>query len=363
MPGERTEAPTPRRIREARGRGDAAKSQELVSIGVLLAAVAALRLIGPGIWGDLRDGLVDALTDPSTQDLTLGGANDLTRASIQRLLLTLTPLFGVLIVAAIAFNVGQAGFILTGQKLKPKLEHLSPIKGTRRILSLDGLVNLAKALLKMAIVAIVVVITVRGQMNEIVGLGGMTTGEATAALFAFSFDIALRAAIALFVLALADYLWQRRRHQQQLKMSVQDVRQEMKETDGDPQIRAAMRRRRQQLVNRMIAAVPGADVVVTNPTHYAVAIRYDAVSMQAPLVVAKGQRLVAQRIKDVARESGVPVLEEPALARALFAAVEIGQPIPASLYKAVAEVLAWVYSLRSRLPWTAGRTSGAQGAI
>ncbi|KAA0237767.1 EscU/YscU/HrcU family type III secretion system export apparatus switch protein, partial [bacterium] len=156
--------------------------------------------------------------------------------------------------------------------------------------------------------------------------------------------------------------WQRRRHLQDLRMTREELKQEFRETEGDPQIKAAIRRRRQALLNRMIAAVPKADVVVTNPTHYAVALKYDPVTMGAPVVVAKGERLLAQRIKEVARQAGVPVLEEPPLARALYAAVPVGQHIPAHLFHAVAEVLAWVYSLRAKAPLIRAGRAAPQGA-
>jgi len=189
----------------------------------------------------------------------------------------------------------------------------------------------------------------------------MSVAAATARLATLAFDIAIRAAGILFVMAVGDYAWQRRRYMKQLRMSKQELKEEMRETEGDPQVKAAIRRKRQALLNRMIAAVPKADVVVTNPTHYAVAIRYDPVTMQAPVVVAKGERLLAERIKEVARKAGVPILEEPPLARALFAAVPVGHPIPANLFHAVAEVLAWVYALRARMPF-ARRPAPAQAA-
>jgi flagellar biosynthetic protein FlhB len=201
------------------------------------------------------------------------------------------------------------------------------------------------------------------RLDEIATLGQLSIAGATATMADIAFDIAFRAAGVLFVLTLADYAWQRRRHFGQLRMTVQEVRQEHKESEGDPHVKAAIRRRRQALLNRMIAAVPKADVVVTNPTHYAVAIKYDPVSMRAPVVVAKGQRLLAQRIKDVARKNGVPVLEEPPLARALFSAVQVGHPIPANLFHAVAEVLAWVYSLRARARAMGARTVRPRGLV
>ena len=171
---------------------------------------------------------------------------------------------------------------------------------------------------------------------------------ATARLGVLAFDLALRGAIVLFLMAIADYAWQRRKWMNNLRMTKQEVKQEMRESDGDPQVKAAIRRKRQALMNRMIAAVPKADVIVTNPTHYAVALKYDPVTMGAPIVVAKGQDLLAKRIREVAKKAGVPILEEPPLARALYAAVPVGHNIPANLFHAVAEVLAWVYALRTK---------------
>jgi flagellar biosynthetic protein FlhB len=350
MAGERTEAPTPRRIREARSRGQVSKSQEVVSIGVLLAAVIAFRVVGPGLGGDLRAMLHDGLANQPRGEFTTASAMQLGTDAGGRLLLALAPLFAILVLAAIALNVAQTGFLLSGASLTPKLSRVNPGAGLKRIFSAEGLVNLAKAFLKMGVIAIVVWMTMSSRLAEISSLGQLPLGTAMADMSALAFDVAIRGAVVLFILALADYAWQRRRYMQQLRMSKEEVKQELRESEGDPQIKAAIRRRRQALMNRMIAQVPRADVVVTNPTHYAVALKYDPVTMQAPQVIAKGERLLAQRIKDVARKSGVPVLEEPPLARALYAAVPVGQYIPANLFHAVAEVLAWVYALRTRTP-------------
>jgi flagellar biosynthetic protein FlhB len=362
MAGERTEAPTPRRQQDARRRGQVARSQELVSIGVLFVAVVGLRFLGAHTWNGLadilRDGLIDVPSEELTPELTMQMARDIGG----RMLLLLAPLFAVLALAAVAINLAQSGFILSGQSIRPKFSHISPAAGLKRIVGKDGLVNLFKSLAKMAVIALVVFLTMRGQLASIVGLGHLSPGAAVARLGMLSFDIAIRAAGVLLAVAAADYLWQRRRFQSQLRMTKEEVRQELKETDGDPQIKAAIRRRRQQLMNRMLAAVPKADVVVTNPTHYAVAIRYDPVSMGAPVVVAKGERLIALRIKEVARKHGVPVLEEPPLARALFAAVQVGHPIPAQLFRAVAEVLAWVYGLRAKAAFRPVARPAGQGA-
>jgi len=360
--GERTEAPTPRRLQEARREGNVARSQDLVSVGALLIAVIALRMLGPGIWDELRAVLVEGLGRQPNQELTPVTAMAMFREFVSRALLALAPFLAILVLAAIALNIGQSGPTLSSAKLKPRLSVLNPVAGAKRIFSKDGLVSLAKAFAKMGIIAGVVYFTMRGQMAAIATMPAMSVAQASALLASLAFDIAIRAAAVLFLLGAADYAWQRRQWLGRLRMTKEEVRRELKETDGDPQIKAAMRRRRQSLLNRMIAAVPKADVVVTNPTHYAVALKYDPVTMPAPIVVAKGERLLALRIREVARKHGVPVLEEPPLARALYASVPVNQYIPANLFHAVAEVLAWVYALRQKAAANRPHTS-PQGAF
>jgi len=347
MAGERTEAPTPKRLRDARQKGEVARSDEVVSIGVLLLAVLSLKMLGPQMWESMAAILARGLGQPIPQ-LTPESAQQLGRDTAWQLVRALLPLLGVVAASAVALNVAQVGPLFTGQRLKPQLSRVNPGAGLKRLVSVEGLFRLAKSLAKFVIIALVVGLTLRGQFAALAELGALSPGDATTRLASLGFDIAFRAAGVLFILALADYAWQRRQHMKRLRMTKHEVQQELKETDGDPHIKAAIRRRRQQLLNRMIAAVKTADVVVTNPTHYAVALKYDAVSMPAPMVVAKGQDYLALRIRDVAREAGVPVLEEPPLARALHASVQVGHYIPANLFHAVAEVLAWVYALRTR---------------
>lgn len=349
MSSERTEAATPHRREEARKKGQTAKSQELVSVGVLLVAVIALRQLGPNIWNDMAAIVRDGLGQNSKQELTPDSAMALGRGATLQLLKTLAPLLALLALAGIVLNVSQTGLMLSGAGLKPKVGAINPAKNAKRIFfSADGAVSLGKALAKMSVTAIVVFITLRGRMAEIANMSQVAIPAAGARLGQLGFDIALRGAAVLFLLAVLDWAWQRRKFMTSLRMTKQEVKQEMKESDGDPQVKAAIRRRRQALMNRMMAAVPKADVIVTNPTHYAVAIKYDPVNMQAPMVVAKGEQFLAQRIKEIGRKAGIPVLEEPPLARALYAAVPVGQYVPASLFHAVAEVLAWVYALRGR---------------
>jgi len=354
MSEERTEAPTAQRMKQARSRGDVSKSEEVVSIGVLLVAVVGMRMIGPSLWESMANILREGLMHPTQEEFTRSSAMQFGRDAAGQTLLTLMPLFAMLAVAGVALNVAQTGLLLSGVKLKPKLSHLNPGAGAKRLLSKEGGIRLIKSLAKMGVVGLVVYFTMKSRMAEMSMLGEMDVAPATARLAGLGFDIAIWAAVVLFVLALGDFAWQRHEHRNRLKMTKNEIKQEMRESDGDPQVNQAIRRRRMALLNRMMAAVPNADVIVTNPTHYAVALKYDPVTMQAPMVIAKGEALLAQRIKEVARKAGVPVLEEPPLARALFAAVPVGQYIPANLFHAVAEVLAWVYALKTKTPF-AGR--------
>ena len=363
MAGERTEPPSPKRLQDARKKGNVSKSEEVVSIGVLLAAVFALRSLGPAMTSNLQALMREDLGRSFRTDLTATSSMELFRSTGTHAILGLLPLLGVMALAAIALSVAQTGLMLSGAQLNPKLSNINPGAGFKRIISKDGLVNMVKAIAKMSVISVVVWMTMSARLAEIVSLGQLPVPLASARLAALGFDVALRAGLVLFILALADYAWQRRKWTKSLMMSQEDVRQENRETEGDPQIKAAIRRRQQQLMNRMIAAVPKADVVVTNPTHYAVAIKYDPLTMQAPIVVAKGERLLALRIKEVAQKAGVPVLEEPPLARALFASVAIGNPVPANLFRAVAEVLAWVYAIRQRMPARRPRPATAAGTL
>ena len=359
MAGERTEAPTPKRLHDARKQGNVARSEEVVQIGVLLASVAGVRFLGPGLWEGFSGLLYEGLGNPAAEELTRQSATRLGREAFQHALLMLLPLLALIAAAGIALNLAQTGLLLSSAGLKPRFSRVNPGAGLKRLVSVEGLLRLAKSLFKFAVVALVVYFTLAGQIAEIAALARFGITDSTARLASLGFDIAIRASGVLFIMALADYAWQRRQHIKRLMMTKEELKQEMKENDGDPQVKAAIRRRRQQLMNRMIAAVKTADVVVTNPTHFAIALKYDPVTMQAPMVVAKGQDHLALRIRDVAMKSGVPVLEEPPLARALHKAVPIGQYVPASLFHAVAEVLAWVYALRARKPIARRRTAAA----
>ncbi len=352
MAGEKTEAPTPRKLKQAKDKGQVSQSQDLVTAGVTLLSVFVLKQIGPSTWRQFEEIMRGGLANKHDGELTISSVMLLFQEFAMLILKAGMPLAGIIVLSAVALSAGQTGLVFSRQALTPQFKRLNPLSGFKRLLfSKQSAMNLAKSLAKMGAVSVVVWMTLTDQMAQLTALGERSIPAAAMVLADLSFDIALRCALCLFILGLADFAWQRRQFLSQLKMTKDELKQEMKESDGDPHIKAAIRRRRQQMLSRMMSAVPTADVVVTNPTHYAVAIKYDPLSMGAPIIVAKGERLLALRIKEVAKKNGVPILEEPPLARALYASVEIGHPVPANLYRAVAEVLAWVYALRDKRPF------------
>ncbi|MEO8538496.1 MAG: flagellar biosynthesis protein FlhB [bacterium] len=348
MAGEKTESPTPKRLKDARQKGNVVKSDELVTIGVLFLAVAGMKMLGPSLWTSMENILHDGLAHPTSGELTSESAFQMGKDSSWNFIMAVLPLLGLLAISAIVLNVAQTGVLLSGAGLKPQVSRLNPGAGFKKLISMDGLIRLGKSLFKFTVVAVVVYFTLKAKLTELSSLSQYGVASGASRMVTLGFDIAFKTVSALLIMALADYAWQRRRHMKQLMMTKDEVKQEMKESDGDPQVKAAIRRRRQQMMNRMMSAVKTADVVVTNPTHFAVALKYDPVNMQAPMVIAKGQDLLAKRIREIAMKNGVPVLEEPPLARALHAAVPVGGYIPGNLFHAVAEVLAWVYALRNK---------------
>ncbi|MCC7365472.1 MAG: EscU/YscU/HrcU family type III secretion system export apparatus switch protein, partial [Dehalococcoidia bacterium] len=268
MSAERSEAPTPRRREDARKKGNVARSQDLVSVGTLLVAVIGMRFAGPALWGDMQDILGEGLSNQSDQELTASTAYQLARDSGVRMLMALAPLFAMVMLAGVALNLGQTGLMFSGSGIKPKMNVLNPASGAKKLFGKEATVSLAKALAKMGTITVVVYMTMKGQLAAIAGMSLETPAQATAHMAQLGFDIAIRAAVVLFLIGVADWAWQRRQWMSNLKMTKEEVRQEIKETDGDPQVKAAIRRRRNALLNRMIASVPKADVVVTNPTHF-----------------------------------------------------------------------------------------------
>lgn len=348
---EKTESATPRRLEKAREEGQIVRSRELNTFMLLAAGVAALWFNGDYLFrtlrGILRSGLwFDLRVGQDTAVMTAVAAN-----SVWQAVKGLVPVFGTLVVVAVLSSVALGGFMFSTKALEPKFERLNPLKGVMRMFSAQTLVELVKTLLKAGVIGLIGAMVIMHYRDEMIALMHATPSEALArGLQLVTLCCALIVG-ALFLIVAIDAPWQLWSHYKKLRMSREDVKQEHKESDGDPHVKGRIRQQQRAMARRrMMSEVPGADVVITNPTHYAVALAYQEGQSGAPRVVAKGSGLVAARIRQLAEENKVPMLSAPPLARALHHNVELGREIPVELYSAVAEVLAWVYQLRTWNP-------------
>jgi len=343
---DRTEPATPRRREEARERGQVARSADLSSALVLLSAVLALKFLGrPMIGGifasaaSVLEGLALVDGEPGNLLMHFGGA-------FTAVLLGFLPFIGIVLAAALGASLLQVGFLFTTGPLTPDFDRLNPVSGLGRLFSIRGLIRILSGLLKVAAVGLVVFWTMWAERVRLVELSGLAFEQILGVAVELMLTLSLRAALVLLVLAVFEYGFQRWQHERDLRMSKREIREELKRYEGDPRIRERRRAIQQQLaLQRMILGVPNATVVITNPTHLAVAVRYEK-SMEAPVVVAKGAELLARRIREAAQDHGIPIVERKDLARALYRSVDVGQSIPPDLYQAVAEILAYVYRLK-----------------
>jgi flagellar biosynthetic protein FlhB len=347
--GDKTEKATPKRRDEARKKGQVAKSQDLNGAVVLLAALMSMTALGPAAWGHMRDAMLTSLSLIATPEVV--GEQTFGRvlgAAMMDAALAFVPIAMVCMVAGVVSGVLQVGWKPSAGALKPDVKRIDPMKGAKNLFGSHFVFETFKTIAKFAAVGAIAAIALLGQLGELGSLVGMAPADLLERGSRTILAIAQRAALAYFVIAAIDYAWQRYRHEKSLKMEKEEIKQEFKQQTVSPEVRSAIRRRQMQAARaRMMAAVPGADVVVTNPTHYAVALRYDGTS-PAPVVVAKGQDIVAARIRALAAEHGVPVVGDAPLARALHASVEIDSPIPEELFGAVAQLLAFVYRTAGR---------------
>lgn len=346
---ERTEPATPRRRQKARERGQVVRSAELNSAVLLLAGFLALRLGGGHLYQQVTAMTREIILGTSGADPTVAGFHRLMLRATWYAASAVWPVLVATFLAGLAVSYLQVGSLFTLEPLKPNLGRINPLEGFKRIFSKRALVELVKALLKVTVVTWVAYSTLRGAVVGLPNLSGMEVGQVAAWVGLQVWELAIKTGLAILVMSAFDYAYQRYEHEVSLRMTKQQLKEETKETEGDPQIRGQVRRRQREMARRrMMAAVPTADVVITNPTHYAVALRYIMDQMEAPEVVAKGQDYLAQRIKEVAREHHVPLVENMALAQGLYRSAEVGQSIPIEYYQAVAEVLAFVYRLKHR---------------
>ncbi|HEU4623179.1 MAG TPA: flagellar biosynthesis protein FlhB [Steroidobacteraceae bacterium] len=351
---ERTERPTPKRLEEARKKGQVPRSTELNTAAVVLIAGAGLHFMGSALGSSLFDMMRANLSLPRAQALDESQAVGMFAASALHAMLACAPIFGLTLVAALLAPMALGGWNLSFGVLAPDFTRLSPMKGFGRMFSVRGLVELAKAFAKFALIATIAVILLWMKRAEILALGAEPPRAAIGHALTLTGQALLSLAASLALIAAVDVPWQLFQHMKQLRMTRQEIRDELKEAEGNPEVKGRIRQMQQELARRrMMSEVPKADVVVTNPTHFAVALRYDDKRMRAPIVVAKGADLVAARIRELATEHNVPIFEAPPLARALFRSVDLNQEVPANLYVAVAQVLTYVYQLK------AARQSGA----
>ena len=347
---ERTERATPRRREKARERGQVARSPEVNAAAMLCFGCTTLYLLGPQLTGQLQQLMRHIMTnapDMAAADSTFA---KMLGEYVLRFFLMMSPVFAVLTVVAVASGVGQIGFKITPQALEPKFDRLNPISGFKRLFSPTSVVNLVKDLAKLVIVGVVAYKAVAGEFASLFLLPDMTVADLAARMGKLSLMLGLKVGAIMIIIALLDYAYKRYEFEKSIKMSKQDLREEYKETEGSPQLKSRIRQiQRQMAQKRMMQAVPTADVVVTNPTSLAVALKYDVGEMPAPYVVAKGQRLIADKIKQIAREHDIPIVEDKPLARALFKMCDVGQAVPETLYRAVAELLAYVYRLKGKV--------------
>jgi len=345
---EKTEQPTPRKRQELKEKGEVAKSKELPSVAVLLAALISLSLFGSFMYNHIQIIMKGAFSLPSIHNFNIPEFLKFAQNIIGRLIILLSPLFAAIFITAILSNIMQVGFILSGESIIPKLSKIDPIKGFGRLFSKQAFMEFIKSLLKLSIVGGIAFLTVKDEMNNFVLLGDMELNSIFVYILKIFFKIFIRCSLAMIILVVFDYAFQRWEFEKRIKMTKQEVKDDFKKSEGDPLIKSRIKSIQMEMARkRMMQAVPEADVVITNPTHLAVALKYDSSTMNAPKLIAKGSRKIAEKIKDVASKHRIPILENKELARNLYSLVEVGQEIPPELYQTVAELLAYIYRLKS----------------
>ncbi|ARU62471.1 flagellar biosynthesis protein FlhB [Tumebacillus avium] len=348
--GEKTEKATPKKRQDARQKGQVARSQEFGQAIVLLIGLFCLKL--------MSGTFLTELVEQFRVRLSGGLSYQLSEQTIAPLFLDLTltvamlvlPIGGAVMVIGGFVAYFQVGSLFTMKPLMPDIKKIDPIQGFKRMFSMRTFVELLKSLLKMTIVSVIVYLELMSDWKRVSQLGSMEVLDMLSVVGSLAFDIFWKVGVAILVLAIFDLFYQRFDFEKNLRMSKQEVKEEYKQTEGSPEIKGKIKeRQRQMAMRRMMADVPQADVVITNPTHYAIAIKYDAEKMEAPQVVAKGIDETAQRIKKVAKEANVVMVENRPLAQTLYKTVEIGESVPGELFQAVAEVLAYVYRLKGKV--------------
>ncbi len=346
---EKTEAPSDKKREDSRKEGQVAFSREVTSAALLAGVGMIFYALGSQMMVQSEAYFSDMFTRLSRPDLTISSLAGLFAEAGDYALPIFLPFAATVVIVALLASVFQVGFRPTLKPLQPKLEKISPLNGVKKLFSAQSLAELFKSLFKLTVLGYIGYFTFETEIQHFMGLATTSTDDIIGYNFAVVASVAGKIVLALIVLAAMDYVFQRWQHEQKLKMTKQEVKDEAKQTEGDPQLKSRIRQVQREMSRaRMMQEVPQADAIVTNPTHFAVAIRYDRETMTAPQVTAKGADFLALRMRAIAQEHNVPVLERPPLARELYRDVEVGQVIPDRFFKAVAEILAYVYRLRKK---------------
>ncbi len=343
---EKTEPATPKRREESREKGQVSKSREVTSVAVLLAGIVYFNYFGDSMARTLMNLMRFFFQAASGRIESSNEVYHLVMEASFRMGVAILPLMGMVILFSIASQALQFGLLLAPKALIPKFSKLNPLEGVKRLLGKQGWMDLFKSVAKVLLVGYVAYFTLSESWALLPPLAQMSPATVMAQFMDIAMKIAIRCAAVLIVVAAIDYAFQRYSYEQGIKMTKDEVKQEYKQREGDPLVKSRVRQvQREMSRKRMMSSIPQADVVITNPTHYAIAIEYDREDMEAPVVVAKGRGYVALKIRELAKENGIPLFENKPLAQGLYKVVRIGEIIPAEFYKAVAEILAYVYSI------------------
>jgi flagellar biosynthetic protein FlhB len=344
--GEKTEAPSAKRRADFRKKGQVAQSKEVQTAGLFTVVLLFWFFYMPVFWSNISELLTSIWKNPHVFDGSPSKVFSLTIFITQEMAYLLLPLFALVLIIGFFSSVFQIGWLFTTQPLTPDLTKLDPVKGLGRMFSLRSLVDLLKSILKVALIGWVAYSTVFDHFKEALILVDTSPNEAVLFLGRVAILILAKVCGLLILIAAIDFLYTKHEMEEKMKMTKQEIKEEYKETEGDPFIKSQIRRIQQEMAQkRMMADVPDADVVITNPTHISVAIKYDTQSMDAPVILAKGADHIAMRIREIARENEIPIIENPPVARLLHK-MDLGSTIPEEMFKAVAEILAHVYSLK-----------------
>src|SRR3989338_114307 len=346
--GDKSEEPTPHRLREAREKGQVAKSKEVTTAFLLLLTYFLFRYLGPFMWRNLVE-MAQAIFQlvPEAREFNLPFVGYLLLLRLPPRALFPLPIFGITFLAALLAESMQTGFVVALDPLSPKLERINPLEGLKRMFSMQGLVELIKSVLKIIIVFYIAWFAIRDDLPHIMVLIESHPWQAVVLGGDIAYRIAMRVGLFYIAIAILDYFYKRWEYMKNLKMTKQEIKEEYKRLEGDPLVKQRMRDLQRQVAQqRMMSSVPQADVVVTNPTHLAVALKYDQSKMKAPVVLAKGERKIAEEIRRIAEMHEISVVQNELLARSIYRSTRVNQEIPSEFYQAAAEVLAYVYKIK-----------------